>query len=222
MDSTVNRHEHDDRDRRPRAGGRSASGAAGSASWDRLRAIRTQGGVMIIEQLLKEWIAERSAASDLTVAARTAKSIASEIEGYYQDVVARAEGAALEKAQLLAERERKLDQSLEVIARLEGQLAQLRDKTDRLLAEKDGIVAAKDRLIETNAQVLLKLEAQFGAVREKLEGRLQGLEKELGEKTRTLAAREDSLARLEKELAEKMRLVETYREKFGVIMKAVG
>ena len=37
---------------------------------------------MIIEQLLKEWIAERSAAVDLTVAARSAKAIASEIEGF--------------------------------------------------------------------------------------------------------------------------------------------
>jgi chromosome segregation ATPase len=180
------------------------------------------GGGMIIEQVLKEWIEERNAAADLTVAARTAKSIAAEIEGYYHDIVARAEAAALEKTQLLAEKERSLDKALEVLSRLEAQLAQLRDKGDRLLADKDRIIADKDRVIEANVQLVARLETQFTGMREKLEARLQSLEKEVGERARALAAKEESLAKVEKDLAEKARLVETYREKFGVIMKAVG
>jgi regulator of sigma D len=177
---------------------------------------------MVIEQLLKEWIAERSAASDLAVAARTAKAIAAEIEGYYQDIVARSDAVALEKSQLLGEKERSLDKVLEVIARLEGQLAQARDRAERLLAEKDEILASRDRTIEQQVQNAARLEAQFSAVRERLEARIQLLDKEVAERARSLASREESIAKLEREIEDKMRTIETYRDKFGVIINALG
>jgi len=178
-------------------------------------------GGLVVEQLLKDWIAERTAAADLSVAARSVKSIASEIETHYADQLTRSRSEIRDRDQVLAEREHSLEKAIDVVSRLEGQLAQLRDRCDRIAAAKDDMAVDKEAASRTSLAVVEKLEAQFGSARQRLEERVDKLEAKLSGKSDALTDHIKRLAHLEKDVDERDRLLESYRQKFGVIMKAV-